>query len=116
VKHDIPFSTVEKDFANRDEALIWIISTQVARFSQQDPSCQNGTMQKSTALRLSEAYNVSPRTIMRDAQLADAIAAISMTSSDAKRQILAGKTRISKKKLLELSAGPEEDVIEVQKR
>ena len=30
-KHEIPFETVEKEFASRDEALIWIISTQVAR-------------------------------------------------------------------------------------
>ncbi|MDR2713207.1 MAG: hypothetical protein LBB91_08875 [Clostridiales bacterium] len=31
VKHDIPFTTVEKVFASREEALIWIISTQVSR-------------------------------------------------------------------------------------
>jgi len=30
-KHDIPFTVVEKSFAVREEALIWIISTQVAR-------------------------------------------------------------------------------------
>ena len=30
-KHNIPFSTVSKDFESRDEVLIWIISNQVAR-------------------------------------------------------------------------------------
>jgi len=30
-KHDIPFETVSKDFDSRDDVLIWIISTQVAR-------------------------------------------------------------------------------------
>lgn len=30
-KHDIPFTTVEKAFDSREEALIWIITTQVAR-------------------------------------------------------------------------------------
>jgi len=30
-KHDIPFNTVDKEFASRDDALIWIISTQVSR-------------------------------------------------------------------------------------
>jgi len=30
-KHSIPFNTISKDFTSRDEALIWIISTQVAR-------------------------------------------------------------------------------------
>jgi len=31
MKHDIPFGTVSKEFASREEALIWIISTQVSR-------------------------------------------------------------------------------------
>ena len=31
LKHDIPFNTIVKDFAHREEALIWIISTQVSR-------------------------------------------------------------------------------------
>jgi len=30
-KHDIPFRTVEKEFATRQNAVIWIISTQVSR-------------------------------------------------------------------------------------
>jgi hypothetical protein len=30
-KHEIPFATVEKEFGGRDEALIWIITTQVSR-------------------------------------------------------------------------------------
>ena len=30
-KHGIPFNTVNKEFASRDDALIWIISTQVSR-------------------------------------------------------------------------------------
>jgi len=30
-KHEIPFAVVEKKFASRDAALIWIITTQVAR-------------------------------------------------------------------------------------
>ena len=30
-KHDIPFRTVEKEFATREDAVIWIISTQVSR-------------------------------------------------------------------------------------
>ena len=63
--------------------------------------------------RLSDQYDVSRSTIQRDAQLADAITAIGRTSPDAKRDILARKARISKTKLLELSAGPEEDIIEV---
>jgi hypothetical protein len=30
-KHEIPFETVEMEFASRDEAMIWIITTQVGR-------------------------------------------------------------------------------------
>ena len=30
-KHEIPYNTIDKEFGSRDEALIWIISTQVAR-------------------------------------------------------------------------------------
>ena len=30
-KHDIPFNTINKDFSSREEALIWIITTQVSR-------------------------------------------------------------------------------------
>jgi hypothetical protein len=30
-KHGIPFNTINKEFASREEALIWIISTQVSR-------------------------------------------------------------------------------------
>ncbi|MCL1799042.1 MAG: hypothetical protein FWG23_04820 [Eggerthellaceae bacterium] len=30
-EHGIPFDTVDKDFASREEVLIWIVSTQVAR-------------------------------------------------------------------------------------
>ena len=30
-KHNIPFNTVDKEFASRENALIWIISTQVSR-------------------------------------------------------------------------------------
>ena len=30
-KHDIPYKTVSKDFPSREDALIWIITTQVAR-------------------------------------------------------------------------------------
>lgn len=30
-KHDIPFNTINKEFENREDALIWIISTQISR-------------------------------------------------------------------------------------
>jgi len=61
-------------------------------------------------------YNVSRDTIIRDSQVASAITAIGMTSPEAKSDILSGKTRLSRKYLMELAAGPEDDVAEVAAR
>ena len=143
-KHDIPFNTVNMEFASRDAALVWIISAQIARrnlnpfqlsyyrgmhynavkrarggsdrLTQESPKSQNGTWEKSTATSLANQYNVSRNTILRDAQLADAVTAIGKTSFDAQRNILAGKARISRKKLQELSSGSEDDVTSVAAR
>jgi len=67
----------------------------------------------STASRLAERYNVSRATIERDAQIANAITAIGMSSPDAKKEILEGKTRISRKKLMELAGAPDDEIVEV---
>jgi len=145
-KHDLPYSTVTMDFDSRDNVVIWIISTQIARrnltaiqlsyyrglhYNTEKKLVGNANLKTqqnqgvvqlphnevigkigSTSSRLSEKYNVSRATIERDSQVAEAITAIGKTSPDAKRDILAGKARISRKKLRELSAGPEEAVIE----
>jgi len=63
-----------------------------------------------TATRLAEIYDVSRATIKRDGQVAEAISAIGKISPEAKRDILAEKIPISRKKLRELSAGPEEEI------
>ena len=65
---------------------------------------------QSTANRLADKYNVSPRTIKRDAVVAKAISAIGDISPDIKMDILSGKTRISKVKLNELANGTEDDI------
>ena len=70
----------------------------------------------STAKRLAEQYNVSSRTIERDARIAVALAAIGEVSPDAKREILSGATRINRKHLQELAAGTEDDIIDVAMR
>ena len=73
-------------------------------------------MENSTASRLAGQYNVSRNTIKRDAQFADAINVIGKASPDAQRNILAGKTRISRKALKELISGPEDEVAYVAAR
>jgi ParB-like chromosome segregation protein Spo0J len=140
-KHEIPFATVEKEFESRDEALIWIITTQVARRNltpiqlsyyrglhyradkqivsnktginrQKLVEAQNGLQPKqSTSERLAGEYNVSKNTIKRDAQLAEAIEAIGESSPEAKREILSGTANISRTRLQELAASGTEDEI-----
>ena len=76
---------------------------------------QNVTIPKaqSTASRLAEQYNVSSRTIKRDALLATAINKIGEASPETKIDILSGKTRISRKQLKELTGDSEADVQEI---
>ena len=142
-KHGIPFKTVDKEFANREEALIWIITTQVGRRNltpiqlsyfrglhynaekllvknaaginqhSEEVKAQNGPKPQnpSTAERLADEYNVSPKTIKRDVQLAKAIDAIGETSPEAKREILSGTAGITRQRLQSLASGVSEDEI-----
>jgi len=73
---------------------------------------QNVTQAKtqSTASKLAEQYNVSSRTIKRDALLANAINKIGETSPETKIDILSGKTKISRKQLKELTGDSEADI------
>jgi len=137
-KHDIPFSTVNKDFASRDDALVWIITTQILRrnltplqlsyyrgthyqavkriqgdykrLPDENKNRQNDGFTGSTARRLAEQYSVSPRTIERDAKVAEAISAIGKSSPDAKRNILSGAASITRKQLQVLSDGSDADI------
>ena len=139
MKYNLPFSTVNMEFESRDQVLIWIISTQVSRRNltamqltyfrglhyntekklhgdinrtRQNPAKgQNDLLQGSTANRLSGQYNVSPKTIKRDGEIAEVISAIGRESPDAKKEILAGTTRISRRHLRELASGLEEDIV-----
>ena len=140
-KHDIEFTTVNKDFASREEAMIWIITTQVSRRNlspiqlsyyrglhyradkkilsnakginkRSEVGGQNDHQppDQKTASRLAGQYRVSPKTITRDAQLANALDAIGETSPEAKRRILAGETKMEKNLLQELTAKPKEEI------
>ena len=129
-KHNIEFNTINKDFASREEALIWIISTQVSRRNlspiqlshfrglhyMADKKMQGGDKKSkgqkdllvhdnigSTAARLAERYRVSPKTINRDAKAAAAIEAIGEVSETAKKMILSGEVAIDRISLRELS-------------
>ena len=137
--HNIPFSTVDKEFNSREEVLIWIISNQVSRrnltpiqlshfrglhyeadkkmqgtnnrFAQQSKKSQNETFYSgSTANRLADQYNVSRNTIIRNAKLSEAIKSIGEVSPEAKRKILSGEIRINNNKLEALSSASGEEI------
>jgi len=76
---------------------------------------QNDTQPKtqSTASRLADQYNVSSRTIKRDAILADAINLIGETSPEVKMDILSGKTPITRKQIKQMTGDSESDINDV---
>ncbi|MDR2711854.1 MAG: hypothetical protein LBB91_01920, partial [Clostridiales bacterium] len=142
LEHEIPFTTVDKEFGSREEALIWIISNQVSRrnlsqiqlshyrglhykadkkiqgtnnqYSQESEKLQNATFHSgSTASHLAKEYKVSRDTIIRDAKLAEAIDLIGENSPEAKRKILSGETSINKKDLETLTGKSNEEISEL---
>jgi len=70
----------------------------------------------STAVQIAEQYNVSPRTIRRDAQVSTAICAIGEISPYAKQKILSGEANISRRRLQELANGSEKEIGETAAR
>jgi len=68
---------------------------------------------QSTAVRLSEVYNISPRTIRCDSELANALDAIGEHSVEAKRRILSGEIEVTRKQLREVAIGSENYISEL---
>ena len=141
-KHGLQFGTISMEFESRDHVLDWMAENQIAQrnltplqlsffrgvryntkkktqtsnqYTAKSAESQNETQQtrQSTAARLAEQYNVSRNTIIRDAQVANAIVAIGKDSPDTKRSILSGETKITRKQLKELAAGTEDDVTRI---
>jgi len=68
---------------------------------------------QSTAQRLSMQYKVSPITIRRDSQVAEAIDILGEASPEAKRNVLSGAAGITRKQLKELLTGTEEEISDI---
>ena len=136
-KHDLPFNTTSLEFNSRDEVMAWMIKHQFERrnltpmqqtyyrglhyniekkihggdrYSLHNSRGQNDPLSGKTANILSEHYRVSPRTIKRDGQIADVLIAIGKESEDAKKEILSGSSRISRKQLREMASDSEEAI------
>ena len=87
---------------------------QHSQTSSKEQLSQNETIANSpsTATKLAEEYNVSRATIMRDAQLSDAIGIIGEVSPEAKEKILSGTANISRNRLQELASAPQDEIDE----
>lgn len=93
-----------------------IFENKSGRNQHSEDVCQNGTQPQkelSTARKMSEKYNVSPRTIKRNARMSEAIEAIGTVAPEAKRMILDGKVQINKSKLERLSSASPEEIAQV---
>jgi len=138
-KHNIPFETISLEFESKEHVKLWIIRNQTGRrnlnpFQQsyyrglhynldkqvqgkysrtpQDKKGQTDLFKTPTASRLADEYNVSAKTITRDAKLAEGITVIGEKSPEAKEKVLAGQGRISRTQLQELSSRSDEHINE----
>ena len=119
-KHGLPFDTVQKEFASRDEALDWTDANQLGRrnltpdqrsiirgrrYNRTKKShgaepgtkrvkLQNATLQD-TATDLGMAHGVHRATIIRDGKRADAIDRLAVTAPEKAQAVLDGKKRFN---------------------
>jgi len=125
MQHGLPFNVVEVEFDSREAVLIFIVSNQISRRnlpplqfsyyvglhyradkliggrpsldSSKEKLRQNDEVFGSTGKRLAEKYKVSPRTVERAAKMSEGVDALASVSNDARKKIISGDVRISKK-------------------
>lgn len=117
-KHGLPFDIVQKDFADRDEAMDWMDANQLGRrnLTPDQRSIIRGRrynrMKKDhggdrkssgtschlispTAQALADQHGVSQRTIRNDGKRADAIERLAITAPEQAKAVLDGKKRFN---------------------
>lgn len=115
-KHGLPFNTVQKEFASRDEALDWTDANQLGRRNLTPDQRSiirgrryNRTKLKSgtrtdlvakcdkvnTAKALAGEHGVNRATIIRDGKRADAIERLAVTAPEQAKAVLDGKKRFN---------------------
>jgi ParB-like chromosome segregation protein Spo0J len=120
-KHGLEFPFKEVGFKDEEEVRDWMIKNQLGRrnLSPEQQSYLRGlrylneksqgkrsdltsgqNVQKlegeSTAERLAKEYNVSSKTIIRDAQFAEGLELLSKDNADLKKEVLLGTSKITK--------------------
>ena len=131
-KHKLEFPFKKVDFKDEQEAKEWMVKNQLGRrnLSQEQQSYLRGLrynqeksqgkrsdltsgqndqklVSESTAVSLANEYNVSPKTIVRDAEFAKGIEVIGKKDPELKKKILRGESPISKGKIQSLAKKPE---------
>ena len=140
MRHGVLFDVQELEFDSRDEVIEWMIRHQLSRRNQtpeqisyyrgklndqlkktgfngnqytESGGGQNVHHQK-TAERVAKEYNVSEKTIRRDAEYARAIDTIAVEAGEeVKQQILSGELPMTKKDVVELARMPVEERQEI---
>ena len=116
MKHGLPFDTVQKEFADRDEAMDWMDANQLGRRNLTPDQRSiirgrryNRTKLKSgtrtdlvakcdkvnTAKALAGEHGVNRATIIRDGKRADAIERLAVTAPEKAQSVLDGKKRFN---------------------
>ncbi len=129
-KYSIDFPFKSMVFKDEDEVRDWMIKNQLGRrnLTQEQQSYLRGlrylqekgqgrrtdltygqNVQKSesvsTAERLAREYNVSDKTIIRDAQFAEGLEVVGRDNPELKKEILSGTSKLSKSEVQKLSKG-----------
>lgn len=136
-KHSMTYETQELNFDSRDDVIEWIIRHQLSRRNQtpeqisyfrgklyeqskkrgrpNKPDIMSGLYKEvNTAEGLAKEYNVTEKTIRRDADYAKAIDTITEDAGEElKQQILSGELPIAKKDVIELAKMPTQERQEV---
>ena len=121
-KHGLPFDTVQKEFASRDEALDWTDANQLGRRNltpdqrsiirgrrynrTKKTMTESGSMKgkasaevaqapTNTAATIAKAHGVSERTIKSDGKRAEAIDKLARTAPEQAKAVLDGKKRFN---------------------
>jgi hypothetical protein len=133
-KHDLPYKIEQKQFADRQAAINWVIDRHLGRrnlapqkasylrgrkyhAAKQSPAdnlCKNAEKSPkgkscpsgNTAEKVASECNVSPRTVKNDAKFAEAVDKIAEVAPGAKAEILSGDLKVSKKDVVAVAAKP----------
>lgn len=131
-RNGLAYSTTEVVLGNREQAIEWIITNQLGKrnVTEEEKAYLRGKRRKhekakpggdrkskrhSDVLigdvdeRLAKEYGVSPKTIERDEQFADAVDAVGEVAPEAKASILSGQSKATRKEIQEVAALPVEE-------